>query len=131
MISFEEILLVPEVFLQGVLDSLSTHIAILDVEGDIIYTNKAWQKLSLQIGGCLSKLSIGANYFQVYNSLTEKDCLEIQIFVQAVKDVTTGRKTVFEIEIPYFSLSKQYYFSSRVSKFYVEQKMFLIITALP
>lgn len=127
MLNTEEILLVPEIFLQGVLDSLSTHIAILDFEGNIVYTNRAWQIFSQQSDSYLRKLSRGTNYFQVCNCLPEKDFLETQIFVQGIRDVISSRKTVFEIEIPYFSLSNQHYFLSKVTRFYVEQKLFLVI----
>jgi len=127
MLNTEEILLVPEIFLQGVLDSLSTHIAILDVEGNIVYTNRAWQIFSQQSDSYLSKLLRGTNYFQVCNCLREKDFLETQIFLQGIKDVISSRNTVFEIEIPYVSLSKQYYFLSKVTKFYIEQEVFLVV----
>jgi len=72
-------------------------------------------------------MSVGENYFQVSNCLTGKDFPETQIFVQAIKDIITGKKTEFEIETSYLSLSKQYYFLSKVTKFYVEKEIFLVI----
>ena len=50
---------------QTVVDSMSAHVAILDADGVIIETNRAWQDFAVQNGmkGCVD--SVGINYLRV------------------------------------------------------------------
>jgi EAL domain-containing protein (putative c-di-GMP-specific phosphodiesterase class I)/PAS domain-containing protein len=49
-------------FLQATLDSLSTHVAVLDAHGEIVLTNRAWTDFALENGGRADCGGVGANY---------------------------------------------------------------------
>ena len=49
-------------FLQATLDSLSTHVAVLDEAGEIVLTNRAWSDFALENGGRPDRVGVGANY---------------------------------------------------------------------
>lgn len=49
-------------FLQATLDSLSTHVAVLDERGDIVLTNRAWAEFAVENGGNPDSVGVGANY---------------------------------------------------------------------
>ena len=49
-------------FLQSTLDSLSTHVAVLDQHGEIVMTNRAWSKFAEENGGTPEAVGVGANY---------------------------------------------------------------------
>src|SRR5690606_35935378 len=51
-------------FARATLDAVVLHIAVLDENGAIIATNKAWRNFSAQNGGALQATGIGANYIQ-------------------------------------------------------------------
>ncbi|MBI4852770.1 MAG: response regulator [Acidobacteria bacterium] len=127
MVNAEEFLLVPELFISSALDSLSTHIAILDAKGTIISVNKSWKTFAQENYGYLSKLLPGVNYFQVCSTLTGKDALHTKTFVQNIKDIIIGINSEFQIEQPYFSTTKQYWFLSKVTRFCIGQEVFLVV----
>ena len=49
-------------FLQATLDSLSTHVAVLDECGEIVLTNRAWSEFAVENGGSAVAVGVGANY---------------------------------------------------------------------
>ena len=52
-------------FLQSILDSLTSHVAVLDEQGTIIAVNRMWQKFADENGGAAPCCGVGANYLEV------------------------------------------------------------------
>jgi EAL domain-containing protein (putative c-di-GMP-specific phosphodiesterase class I)/PAS domain-containing protein len=49
-------------FLQATLDSLTTHVAVLDDRGEIVMTNRAWSVFAAENGGKPDAVGVGSNY---------------------------------------------------------------------
>ncbi len=52
-------------FMQKTLDSLTSHIAILDKEGTIIFVNQSWRSFAEKNGFLFLDHGVGANYIKV------------------------------------------------------------------
>ncbi|MCU0688592.1 MAG: PAS domain-containing protein, partial [Phycisphaerales bacterium] len=50
---------------QGVLDAVPAHVAVLDARGTILATNRAWDDFGKIGGGVASVIGVGANYLDV------------------------------------------------------------------
>jgi PAS domain S-box-containing protein len=76
-------------FLQGVLDSLRDHVAILDHEGDIIATNEAWDRFA----GATGSGDAGSNYLATTDEMDDEEATEVG---QALQAILAGEREVYE-----------------------------------
>src|SRR5215216_153788 len=88
------------VFLQGVQDSLSAHIAILDHEGNIVQVNSAWRDFGAQNGLEHPNHCIGMNYLDVCASATGSHSGEARLVASAIREVQTGGMDETRVEYP-------------------------------
>src|SRR3712207_6176206 len=73
--------------LQGTLDSLSAHIAIVDESGEIIAVNEVWRAFAESNGGDPEEVSEGANYLQVCDSAMGLYAEEAAAFAEGIRAV--------------------------------------------
>ncbi|GEM_PF-5421341 len=87
-----------ELLLQGVLRSLTEHIAVLDANGTIIAVNEAWDRFAQENGATdLRRTSVGVNYLRVCQNA-------VGPFSAGVSDVVTGIQGVLHALSPQFTL---------------------------
>ncbi|MHC0443291.1 PAS domain S-box protein [Flavobacterium sp. 3-210] len=116
-----------ESFCTGILDSLASHIAVINSKGTILKVNKSWNTFA-QNNGAYSeeKYGVGANYFDACIIQSE----DIEDFaskaLKGIKSVLDGIVNEFYLEYPCHSLVKEKWFNMRVSKFEGSQTMALI-----
>ena len=83
------------------LNSMSTHIAIVDREGNIIFVNEAWKKFSLHNGAPdLLKTCIGENYFHVFQKAIAAGVIEAPHVYVGLQKVIKGDIPRFVTEYP-------------------------------
>ena len=73
-----------------IMDSLIDHVALIDLNGEIIFTNKTWKNFSIINEGDSVKTDIGVNYLEVLknsNSLKEYN---------GILDILNGKKAFFD-----------------------------------
>lgn len=122
---------IPETFAHSVLDALSAHIAILDVNGKIIYVNKAWQEFAQQNSSCLDALLSEINYFQSYHSTdsaTPYEAKEARVFTSGICDVIAGHKSEFTLESVCHSPTEKRWFLGKVTKFQIKEDIFVVVS---
>lgn len=107
-----------EILNNGVLSSLSTHIAIIDGNGTLIASNNAWNNFANENGiTSLERVSTGSNYFAVCNqAATEGDEFAAKALVGIQSVFKTG-KHLFEMEYPCHSPAQQQWFILTAVKF--------------
>ncbi|WP_434300943.1 PAS domain-containing protein [Corallococcus exiguus] len=91
-----------EKFLRSTLDSLSTHIAILDGQGTIIAVNAAWRRFARD-NGCAdgdSRCGVGANYLEVTENARGEYAEEAAAVAQGIRDILAGRSESFLLDYP-------------------------------
>ncbi|TDX31857.1 CheR family methyltransferase [Rhodovulum visakhapatnamense] len=105
--------------LQGVIDALPEHIAVLDFDGTIVLTNKAWTRFARANGDSgLERCGPGANYLEVCRSPMPGqpvpwDPEDQRIALRALeglKSILEGSQTYFALEYPCHSPSEQRWF---------------------
>ncbi|MFM8330507.1 MAG: PAS domain S-box protein [Candidatus Methylumidiphilus sp.] len=105
-----------EAFNLSVLDSLSAHIAVLDVDGTIIAVNRAWRQFAADNGAPASNAFIGANYLAICaNAVGENPDTEAADVKAGLLAVATGEREEFLLEYPCHSPDRQRWFMLRAS----------------
>ena len=107
-----------EAFITGVLNSLSSHIAVINSAGTIIKTNTPWNNYSIENGVANNEqCGEGANYFDACkNACLEDDGIAVKTMI-GIKKVLFGTLKEFYLEYPCHSPSKERWFYMRIMKF--------------
>jgi PAS domain S-box-containing protein len=96
-----------------VLNSLSAHIAIIDEEGIIVETNRAWQEFS-RSGHQKEQVDyIGANYLQICDAITGQEATEAQLVADGIRQVIRGDRHEFLHDYPCHSPDERHWFYMR------------------
>ncbi len=105
-------------FNDGVLASLSAHIAVIDKDGTIIATNKAWDDFGEENGShTLERTSKNSNYFDVCRKSIQTGCLAATDALNGIQSVFRKEKPSFEMEYACHSPNEQRWFILRVTNF--------------
>lgn len=116
-----------EAFNSGVLNTLSSHIAVLDSNGEILAVNESWKKFALENGETsLNRLGVGNNYFKVCEKSTKDGDLSGTVALDGIKAVRDGKQKDFYFEYPCHSPEKKRWFGMRVMKFDGEEQMIVV-----
>ncbi|MFZ1984249.1 MAG: response regulator, partial [Desulfatitalea sp.] len=104
-----------EAFTRDVLNSLPSHIAVLDDQGVIMAVNEAWEHFALENGG--ADLGVGANYLSVCDNVASEDreAMESREAAEGIRAVLQAQKAHFTQEYPCHSPDRQRWFVMRVT----------------
>ncbi len=83
-------------FLQATLDSLSTHVAVLDESGQIVMTNRAWGAFAAENGGTAEAVGVGSNYLAACDA-DRSDGSAAQV-AAGLRAIIAGTETEFSME---------------------------------
>ncbi len=113
-ISTQERLSDLEQFNRAILNSLPTHIAVLNEQGTIVAVNDAWMAFAQANGDIdLQHTGVGINYFNVCQNASE-NTPDVQSVVEGMRAVLDGQLPLFELEYPCDSLTQERWFLMRV-----------------
>lgn len=84
-------------FVAAGFDALSARTAILDDEGEIVYTNRAWDSFGAEQGLIESAGGIGSNYLAVCDASDDPDATAT---ARGIRAVTAGEQEEFCLEYP-------------------------------
>ena len=92
-----------KVFAEGLtpavtLDSLPTHVAVLDPSGTIQYVNKAWQRYGSSNEGQSSNSGVGQNYLAVCDAATGLRSDEAIDTANGIRSVLRGELAEFTLD---------------------------------
>ncbi|MFZ5799627.1 MAG: helix-turn-helix transcriptional regulator [Desulfobulbus sp.] len=99
------------------LDSLSAHVAILDQDGVIIESNRAWRDFALENGLTENPGSIGVNYLKVCEQAGPEAGAEPAAVAQGIRRVISGELTEVFIDYPCHAPRQQRWYALRVVRF--------------
>jgi DNA-binding CsgD family transcriptional regulator len=110
-----------------IVDSLSTHVAVLDENGIIVETNRAWQEFARQNGMPDPVDCVGLNYLSTCETGTcdEGDSLVIG---RAIRQVIAGEIEEFLTQYPCHSPGEQRWYSLRVVPYRDRRARRVIVT---
>ncbi|MDQ5910327.1 MAG: hypothetical protein QG599_2423 [Pseudomonadota bacterium] len=108
-----------EEFTRIILDSVVSHIAVLDCNGVIIAINEPWRRFALssgsEPGNPVWHLGIGANYLEVCRQATLTALQEAAAACAGIQAVLTGQRPGFALEYPCHLPHEQRWFVMRVT----------------
>ena len=100
-------------FFKTALNSLSAHIAIINENGDILETNRAWHKFAdtSQMNGALD--SIGINYLTVCDVASGDDAQDARAVAEGIRSVIHGEIEEFLYDYPCHSPQGKHWYYMR------------------
>lgn len=102
--------------LQGILDSLPEHIAVLDTLGRIIQVNRAWREFAEQNGDRgMAHSGPGCNYLDVCRIQNGADAEVAQAVLDGIRRVLSGETQHFSVEYPCHSPTERRWFLMHVA----------------
>jgi DNA-binding CsgD family transcriptional regulator/PAS domain-containing protein len=99
------------------LDSISAHVAIIDEQGVILETNRAWREFALANGMAENPGSIGVNYLEVCRRAGTAEGEEPAAVASAIEGVVRGDIREFFLDYPCHSSGEERWFALRILPF--------------
>jgi DNA-binding CsgD family transcriptional regulator/PAS domain-containing protein len=96
-----------------VLDSLSAHIAIMDKNGVILDTNRAWRDFAVKSGMPEDYDAIGDNYLAICDATEGKDGADARTVATGIREVIDGRVDEFMHDYPCHSTDGPHWYYMR------------------
>ncbi len=104
---------------RAILDVLDVHVALLDGDGVILLTNRAWNDFAalnpMEDGEIPSHVSIGTNYLGICRKASGSSAENAYAAYRGIKDVLTGKKRQYVLQYACHSPVKQRWFEMKVS----------------
>jgi PAS domain S-box-containing protein len=104
-------------FLQSILDTLPSHIAVLDRDGVISLVNAAWTRFGQENGLPLEIGHVGTSYLEVCDPVVGTDENDAHTVSIAIRKVLAGEQDQFYWEYPCHSPNEKRWFAMHVVAF--------------
>jgi DNA-binding CsgD family transcriptional regulator len=111
----------------SIIDSLSAHIAILDKNGNILQTNRAWQKFALSNNIKIRPDMVGINYLSLCESTEGESFPEARDVAKGIRDVISGRTEEFVKDYACHSKSQKRWFYMRVTRLHYRGPIRIVV----
>lgn len=112
----EEALHASENLKARILDSLSSHLAVIGRTGSIVAVNKGWKDYGIENGGFgEEQIGVGANYLDVCRKAAEAGCSEAERARNGILSVLEGKIEHFEMEYDCSSPDQNRWFTMAVT----------------
>ena len=112
---------------QEVLDALTSHIAILDEQGDIIVVNSAWRKFGKENGFIGVDFGVGVNYLKLCDQVTSDDRESAFKVADAIRRIQKGEISEEMVEYPCHSPDQSRWFQVKISRFLADSNSIILI----
>ncbi len=113
-----------EALIPAAVDTLPINFAILDDEGTILYTNRAWQEFGEENDIELRPDTIGTNYLTITR---QAETEEAQTAAAGLSEILTGERDVFEFEYPCHTPNEQRWFLMRAASFTTDDRKYVAV----
>jgi len=123
-----EALLKAKGFVISTIDGLSAHICVIDTQGIIVITNRAWNTFAVENDAVEGTCGIGADYLGVCRAISEDGQAEIEEIAAGIRGVIDGTMPDFTREYPCHSPDVERWFICRVASFNVSGVNYAVIS---
>ncbi len=103
-------------FAQTILNSISAHVAILDENGCILDTNRAWNRFAQQNKIQMRPDTLAVNYLEICDRAGDDAGGKPSLVAKGIRDVISGRSEEYVMEYPCHSQDEQRWFYMRVTR---------------
>ncbi|WP_226041451.1 ATP-binding protein [Natrinema sp. DC36] len=104
----------PEALVPAAVDTLPINFAILDEEGTILHTNRAWREFGEQNDIELRPDTVGTNYLEI---TARAETETARTVAAGLSEILSGDRELFEFEYPCHSPDEQRWFLMRAAPF--------------
>ena len=104
-------------FLDSAFNALPAHLAVLDEDGVIIATNKAWHRFAESNRGHPDCVGVGVNYLAVCDAAADAGESMGAVVAEGIRAVAARRQDEFSLEYPCHSPIEQRWFALRAGRF--------------
>ena len=116
-----------EAFTTAIFNTLSSNIAVIDYEGNIIAVNETWKKFALENGASSSlKTGLGNNYFSTCEKSAKAGSPLAAEALLGMREVINKNRNFFYIEYPCHSPKERKWFGMRVIKFEGDEPLMVV-----
>jgi len=114
-------------FNSGVLNALSSHIAVIDALGKIIAVNESWKRFGIENGETtLQRTEIGSNYFEVCLKSVEAGNTFAKEALMGIREVLQEKRMDFYLEYPCHSPNEQRWFRLHAKRFENDEALVVV-----
>lgn len=110
-----------------IINSLSTHVAVLNHTGVIIETNRAWQEFAHENGMEDHADSIGINYLDVCEEARQSGSTEGALVARGIQQVMAGELREFVVQYPCHSPTEYRWYTVRILPYLVREAKRIIV----
>lgn len=111
--------------LSEAIDTLPMNVAILDREGTIVETNRAWQAFAEENDAELQPDAIGVDYLEVTEAADDETAAEA---AAGLRELLEGNREEFELEYPCHSPDEERWFVMRAARFAWRGSRYVVVT---
>jgi DNA-binding CsgD family transcriptional regulator len=111
-----------------VLNSLSAHIAILDEDGVILETNKAWQRFATENAAGEDDHSVGVNYVVLCEAASGPGARDAHNVAKGIRQVIAGHLDEFIYDYPCHSPSGKHWYYMRAIRTAGEKPLRVVVS---
>lgn len=104
-------------FVQSAIDALSSHIAIINGDGVIVFVNAAWRAFATENGLDPNRVGLGTDYLEICRQARGEDAALAREAVVGIRSILEKRSRFFSMEYPCHSLEAKRWFFLRVTGF--------------
>lgn len=113
--------------MQGALDGLSSHIAIIDENCIIVFVNAAWRAFAVANGIEPDAVGLGVDYLEVCQMTQGEDSVDAKTATEGIQSVLENRRAFFSMEYPCHSPEEKRWFLMQVTGFSFGGRRFAIL----
>ncbi len=117
-----------EVFFQAVLDSMTEHVVVVDVQGVIHYVNRPWERFCTDNEGPGDIDWTVFNYLQVCDAAARDGDRYGRLAKEGIEALAAGRKTEHSLEYPCHSPEKKRWFLAHMTALDMEDGRYIVIS---
>lgn len=115
-------------FAGAALDALPVHVAVLDVEGNILAVNKAWRAFASGNAGADTNSFQGWNYLKVCDEATGSCSAEASLAAAGIRKVIAKQCESFTLEYPCHSPTEHRWFFMRAAAFEKQGQRHIVVS---
>lgn len=114
-------------FLQGAIDALAAHIAILDENGRVTTINASWRRFAEANNYPHPDCGLGMNYLEVCRLTAGPEAEEAALVAEGIRQVMSGQRRQFYLEYACHSPFQRQWYGVRVTRFQNEGHTWTVI----
>lgn len=115
-------------FLESTLDSLASHICILDESSRIAFVNKAWRDFAVANGAAEASAFLGVNYLETCDKAAEAGDPHARKVSQAIRKILDRELNSFGFEYACHAPDKKRWVFCRITRFEFEGKIWATVS---